>query len=118
MENSLLEDETEKIITYFSAGNTGFTEFQITPDGEGAYYHIEAGKEQSYIFEMDEEQVEDYRDRLWENITKGSAFKNEYNTGSTDIVVYQDDEHRSGRLTREGKKIVNEMLSAFEENKK
>lgn len=116
MDDSPLDDDAERIITYFSAGSTGFTEFKINPDGEGEYYEIEAGEEHSYTFEMDEEQVEEYRDRLWNNLTQGSAVKKEYSTGSTEVAVYRDGEHQRGRLTREGKEVIDEITNALDEN--
>lgn len=115
MEDSLLDDDAERIITYFSAGSTGFTEFKIAPDGEGEYYEIEAGEEHAYTFEMDEELVEEYRDRLWNNLTQESAVKKEYSTGSTEVAVYRDGEHQRGRLTREGKEVINEIMGALDE---
>lgn len=117
MEDSLLDDDAERIITYFSAGSTSFTEFKINPDGEGEYYEIEAGEETSYEFELDEEQVKEYRNRLWNNLTQESVVKQEYSSRAPQVAVYREGEHQNGRPTREGKEVINEILDALDENK-
>jgi hypothetical protein len=115
MDNPALEDDAERIITYFSAGSTGFTEFKINPDGEGEYYEISAGEETAYEFELDEDQVEEYRDRLWDNLTSETAVEKEYSSRAPQVAVYREGEHQKGRPTREGKVVINEILNALDE---
>lgn len=110
--------EEEQLISYFSGGNTGFTDFTVYDNGEGEYFNIEAGIETQYEFNLDMEEAEEYRDQLWNSVTNESAIKQGYNTSVPAIELRRDDESRTGKLTSEGKEVLNEMINAFEENKK
>jgi len=112
------KQDGDRLITYFSAGETGLTEFSVKKDGTGDFYSIEAGNETSYEFALDAETAREYRDQLDNNIRQGSVLKEEMGSGNTEVSVYREGEHHSGRLTRKGRKVIDEMLDAFNDNKK
>lgn len=112
------DQEAERLISFYTAGETGFTEFNIEPDGEGEFYSMQAGEEESYEFKLDEDTAEEYRDCLSDNLRNGTALKQSIETGDTQVTVYSEDGYQTGKLTKEGKEVVNEMINAFDENRK
>jgi hypothetical protein len=111
------DQEAERLISFYSAGETGFTEFNVQPDGEGDFYSMQAGNEESYEFDLDRDTAEEYRNRLVGNLRNGTALKQSMGNGDTQVTVYSENGHQTGELTNEGKEVVNEMIEAFEENK-
>ncbi len=108
----------ERLISFYSAGETGFTEFNVQPDGTGDFYSMQAGEENAYEFEIESSLAEQYRDRLRENLREGTALKQPIGTSNTQVSVYTEDSHETGQLTKKGKEVIEEMMDAFEENKK
>lgn len=112
------DQSAERLISFFSAGETGFTEFNVEPDGTGDFYSMNAGEEKSYEFDLDADTAEEYRSRLSDNLRNGTALKQSMGNGDTQVTVYSENGHQTGGLTNEGKEVVEEMIDAFEENRK
>lgn len=112
------DQDAERLISFYSAGETGFTEFNVEPDGEGEFYSMNAGNEESYEFNLDRDTVAEYRDKLVENLRNSTALKQSMGNAATQVTVYSEEGHQTGELTKEGKEVVREMIKAFEDNKK